>query len=161
MGILNEIRGMLLLSAFAFLIVLFAMIVDGFSGWFKAKQRGEAHKSYLLVRSMNKFILYEGGLMIATGVDILIHFTRLLRLFGLEIIDGVPLVCCVAGIFLLRVEYLSLREKAEDKMKKDFEKAKKDFEKAAVILSQIFTKEELKEILLKKMQKEETNDDRS
>lgn len=61
--------------------------------------------------------------MIAFGADILIYFSKLFELFHLHIIVGIPIVSCLVGIFLLVVEYISIREKRDKKTKKDFSEA--------------------------------------
>lgn len=153
MGILNEIRGMLLVVVFACIIVFLAMIIDLISGLQKAKQRGEVRTSYGLSRSLSKFIMYEGGMMIGAGIDCLIHFSKLLHLFGLESINDVPMITCLIGVFLLVTEFLSVREKAD-------EKTKKNLKNTVEILAQFLTKEEIKAILLKRLEQEEINNDR-
>lgn len=119
----TTIKSMTAVAAMAGIIVLAAMLVDLASGLHKAKQRGEIRSSWGLKRSLTKFIMYEGGMLIATGVDFLIFFSRLFELFHLNVIVGVPVVTCLIGIFLLVVEFLSIREKSDKKTKKDFSEA--------------------------------------
>lgn len=107
----------------ACIIVFFAMMIDLASGLYKAKQRHEVRSSWGLKRTLSKFIMYEGGMMIASGVDVLIYFSRLFELFHLTPIVGIPVVTCLIGIFLLVVEFMSIREKADKKTKKDFSEA--------------------------------------
>lgn len=145
MNVLNEVRGMLLVAVFAGIIVFFAMIIDLISGLQKAKQRGEVRTSYGLSRSLSKFIMYEGGMMIGLGMDCLIHFSKLLHLFGLETLSDVPVVTCMIGLFLLIVEFLSVREKAD-------EKTKKNFSTTAELLQTLFSKEELKEMIKNRLE---------
>ena len=132
----------------ACIVVFFAMIVDLASGLMKAKQRGEVRTSYGLSRSLFKFVMYEGGLLIATGIDILIYFSKLLQLFNLQTLKDVPFITCIIGIFLLVTELISIREKAD-------EKADKNFKKTAELLQSLFTKEELKELIKKKIENKE------
>lgn len=120
---LTKIKEMTVLAVCAFIIVLFAMMIDLISGINKAKQRGEVRSSWGLKRTLSKFIMYEGGMLIAFGVDLFIYFSRIFELFRLTVIDGVPLVTCLVGIYLLIVEFLSIREKADKKTKKDFSEA--------------------------------------
>ena len=120
---LSTIKGMMIVAVFGCVIVLFAMLLDLISGLRKAKLRGEVHTSWGLKRSLTKFITYEGGMMIAFGIDLFIHFSKLLELFNLHAIIGVPVVTCLIGIFLLVVEFMSIREKADKKTKKDFSDA--------------------------------------
>lgn len=121
-------------------VVLFAMIIDLISGLMKAKQRNEVRSSYGLKRTLNKFIMYEGGMLIAAGVDLLIHFSHLLELFHLEVIHGIPVVTLLLGIYLLVVEGISVREKADQKIRGEMQKANE-------IMSKMISREELVELL--------------
>lgn len=107
----------------ACIVVFLAMIIDLGSGLMKAKQRHEIRSSWGLKRTLNKFIMYEGGMLIAAGVDLLMHFSHLLQLFHLDLIYGIPVITCLLGIFLLLVEFLSVREKADEKTKTEIARA--------------------------------------
>jgi len=122
------------------LLVLAAMIIDLGAGLYKAKQRGELRTSEALRRTLTKFISYEGGLMIATMADVFVHFCKLYPLLGLNILVGVPVVSLLVGLFLLIVEFMSVREKAD-------QKTKKQQEKAAELISKLITKEDLVELI--------------
>lgn len=117
------LKEMAVVAGIACIIVFFAMMIDLASGLYKAKQRHEFRSSWGLKRTLTKFITYEGGMMIAYGVDLLIYFSRLFELFHLAPIVGIPVVSCLVGIFLLVVEFLSIREKSDKKTKKDFSEA--------------------------------------
>ena len=121
-------------------VVLFAMIIDLISGLMKAKQRNEVRSSYGLKRTLNKFIMYEGGMLIAAGVDLLIHLSHLQELFHLEVIHGIPVVTLLLGIYLLIVEGISVREKADQKIRGEMQKANE-------IMSKMISREELVELL--------------
>lgn len=112
---------MYVIVALVSMVVLLAMTIDLIYGWRKAKQRGEAHTSYALSRSINKFLLYEGSVLIATGIDTLLNLANLWDVVGLAF-GGIPVVAIVIGIFLCTVELLSMRENAEDKVRKNFDK---------------------------------------
>lgn len=129
----------MLIAIMASLIVLFAMIIDLFSGLRKAKIRGDLRSSEALKRTLTKFITYEGGMGIALGVDMLIHFSKLPQLFGLDVIYGVPVVTCLVGVFLLVVEFLSVREKAD-------QKTKKQMNDAAKLLNDMLQNDNLREV---------------
>ena len=131
---------MLMVVVIAMIIVVLAMTVDLVSGLIKAKQRGEIRSSYGLKRTLNKFVLYEGGMLIAAGIDLLIHLSHLLQLFPLKAIEGVPVITLVVGIYLLIVEALSVREKADQKVRDDMRKAKE-------LLEKVITKEDIADIL--------------
>ena len=120
------------------LLVLLAMIIDLGSGLYKAKQRGELRTSEALRRTLTKFISYEGGLMIATSADLFIHLSKLYQLVGVGLLIGVPVVTILVGLFLLVVEFMSVREKADAK-------TKKQQEQAAELLMKLVSREELGE----------------
>lgn len=119
--LLHSMHTMYVIVALVSMVVLFAMTIDLIFGWRKAKQRGEAHTSYALSRSINKFLLYEGSVLIATGIDTLLNLANLWDVIGLAF-GGIPVVAIVIGIFLCTVELLSMRENAEDKVRKNFDK---------------------------------------
>lgn len=120
---LQALKEMFVLVGIACIIVFFAMMIDLASGLYKAKQRGEIKSSWGMKRTLSKFIMYEGGMLIACGVDMLIYFSKLFELFHLTPIVGIPVVTCLIGIFLLVVEFMSIREKSDKKTKKDFSEA--------------------------------------
>lgn len=127
-------------------LVLAAMSIDLFFGISKAKIRGEKTSSRELRRSLNKFIMYEGGMLIASGIDLLVHFSHMFILFNLPALQGIPVVTCILGILLLVVEILSLFEKAD-------EKTKADFNRASEFASRYVSKDELVEILSEVMKR--------
>ena len=137
---LIDMGNMLMVVVIAMIIVVLAMTVDLVSGLIKAKQRGEIRSSYGLKRTLNKFVLYEGGMLIAAGIDLLIHLSHLLQLFPLTATEGVPVITLVVGIYLLIVEALSVREKADQKVRDDMRKAKE-------LLEKVITKEDIADIL--------------
>lgn len=141
-SLLNNASGMLLISVLVMFFVLLAMSIDLGAGLYKAKLRGEARRSEALRRSLTKFISYEGGLMIATMADVIVYFSRFFALIHLEILVGVPVYALVVGLFLLVVEFMSVREKAD-------EKTKKHQREAVEILTQMLNKDDFKDILEK------------
>ena len=139
---LQDIVPQLLTGCFAMLIVLFAMCIDLGSGLYKATLRNEIRTSQALKRTLSKFIAYEGGMMIATGVDILLHISRLWSVIGVTAFEEVPMVTCLVGVFLLVVEFLSVREKAD-------QKTKNKMNEAAYILGDVLSKDTVKSALEK------------
>lgn len=115
----------ILVSAVCCIIVFTAMMVDLASGLYKASLRGDARKSEALKRTGYKFCLYEGSMLIATGVDIMIHMSRVFELFGIDTAVGIPFVTILMGIFWCIVEFLSVREKADAKIHSNIAKAEK------------------------------------
>ncbi len=140
MNVFNGAANMLTIVVVACVVVLFAMMLDLASGLYKAKLRGEIRSSWGLKRTLSKFIAYEGGMLIAAGVDLLMHLSRLADLFGLDAIYGVPVVTCLVGVFLLVVEFISIREKAD-------KKTKKELSDAADLLSKLLSNDNFKDVL--------------
>ncbi len=134
------------------LFVLVAMAVDLISGLVKAKQRGEVRSSYGLRRTVNKFIVYEGGILIAIMIDVMVHFSHLLHLFHLDNIVGFPVITCMMGVFLCFIEYLSVREKASDK-------TKRLMTNGARLAMTVMDKEKLADIVAEAMKKALLNND--
>lgn len=122
------------------LLVLVAMIIDLGSGLYKAKQRGELRTSEALKRTLTKFISYEGGLVIAAMVDMLINMAHFFELFGVNALSNIPVVTILVGIFLLIVEFMSVREKAD-------QKTKKQQADTAALIAKLITKEDFKEMI--------------
>ena len=122
------------------LLVLVAMIIDLGAGLFKAKQRGDLRTSDALRRTLSKFISYEGGLMIATMADIFVHFCKFYQIIGLNLLLGVPVVTLLVGLFLLIVEFMSVREKAD-------QKTRKQQERVAEIIASLISKEDVLELI--------------
>lgn len=139
MEILNGIGNMIIIAIMAMLIVFFAMMIDLASGWHKAKIRGEQRSSQALKRSITKFIAYEGSMIIALGIDMLILMSKIPEIFGLDIVYGVPVITCLVGVFLLAVEFMSVREKAD-------QKTKKEMSDAAALLLRMLENDNLKEV---------------
>ncbi len=138
------------LSVVVMLLVFFAMAIDLGAGIYKAKLRGELRTSEALRRSLSKFISYEGGLMIATMADIFVQFSKFYELIGLRVLAGIPIIALAVGLFLLVVEFMSVREKAD-------EKTKRQQKQAAALLGSLITRENLaaalQEILDKQREK--------
>lgn len=119
----NGIDLLLLQVCIAAFIVFVAMSVDLASGLYKAKMRGEVHSSWGLKRSVQKFILYEGAILIAGGIDVLVLTSRATALVGCNTLNGIAIFTSVIAILLCIVEILSLKEKADDKTRKDINRA--------------------------------------
>ena len=131
---------MLAIAGACIFFVILSMILDLISGLYKARQRGELRSSYGLSRTVSKFILYSGSVIIALMIDVMIHYSRLFVLMHLQPIVGVPIVTCLMSIFLCVIEFLSIREKAE-------EKTRKDMERVAHILIDAVGRDRLREII--------------
>lgn len=116
---------MMMVVSVVSLIVLVAMIVDLAAGLYKAHLRGDARRSEALKRTGYKFCLYQGTILIASGIDMLIHLSKLYMWFGWDLVYNLPLVTIALGIFWCFVEFLSVREKADEKTHSDIAKAER------------------------------------
>lgn len=118
-------------AAMVMLLVLVAMVCDLTAGLWKAKVRGEYRSSELLKRSGAKFALYEGTLLIAACIDVMLHLTHLMELLGVAVLHYVPLVTVVLGVFWCVVEVMSIREKSDEKTRRKIRAAEDIVIKAA------------------------------
>lgn len=127
---------LLSIAVIVMIIVIIAMAVDCVFGWHKAKERGEARTSYLFARTLNKFMLYEGLLIISTLIDLLIHFGWYQFVTSSHYV--IPITAIANGILLCCVEVWSMREKADQKTKRNLDNIT---EIAAHVASQAISKE--------------------
>ena len=118
-------RNMFLTDSIIAVIVFLAMMVDLAAGLYKAKIRGDARRSEALKRTGYKFLIYEGGVLIASCVDLMIHMGKMYLILGWNMAWGVPFVTILMGIFWCTVEFLSVREKADEKIHSDISKAER------------------------------------
>ena len=84
--LLEGTETMMLIAVIAIIVVFLAIIIDLASGMCKAWYRKEKWKSDYLKRTGFKFVLYHGCLLIATLIDLLIHFSKLYQWFGWDIV---------------------------------------------------------------------------
>lgn len=125
-------RWMLLLVVVAMVLTMVAMAVDLAFGWRKAKERGDAHTSYAFSRTITKFILYEGCIIVGACVDVLLHLS--VPEFGVSY--NVPFGAFFIAIVLCCTEIWSMREKAD-------EKTRNRINQAATMLVKAIGKEQL------------------
>lgn len=123
--LLTTARNMFLTDSIIAVIVFLAMMVDLAAGLYKAKIRGDARRSEALKRTGYKFLIYEGGVLIASCVDLMIHMGKMYLILGWNMAWGVPFVTILMGIFWCIVEFLSVREKADEKIHSDISKAER------------------------------------
>lgn len=121
--IMQAARPLFLTCSIVAVVVFLAMMVDLAAGLYKASQRGDMKRSEALKRTGFKFIIYEGGILIASLIDLLIHLGKLFLLLGWNMAWGVPFVTIALGIFWCVVEGLSVREKADEKIHSNISKA--------------------------------------
>lgn len=132
---------MSMLVVLVMLVVIVAMAVDFVSGWRKAKMRGDEHTSYAASRTLTKFLIYEGMIIIGGCMDVMVHFAWLQFMEGVYM---VPILTICIGIVLCMVEAWSVKEKAD-------KKARKRMNDAAAALAAVLDKETVLELLRKQM----------
>lgn len=145
----SGLRTMGLLGVAAMLLVMVAMGVDLMFGWRKAKLRGDAHSSYAFSRTITKFALYEGVLIIGLCIDTLIHFAW--PVFS----DARYLAPCVEiliAIILCAVEIWSMREKAD-------QKTRNRVNDVATMIAKTIGKDQLARMIAEAVKKEEESDE--
>lgn len=128
---------MTMLVVIVMIAVLVAMCVDCVSGWRKAKVRGDERTSYAFSRSLTKFLIYEGICIIGGCMDVMAHFA------WYQFMDStylVPILTIVFGTILCLVEAWSVKEKAEDKQRKQIENA-------TLLLGKVFGNEAVKKFI--------------
>ena len=135
---------MYMLAVLVMVAVIVAMSVDFVSGWRKATLRGEEKTSYAASRTLTKFLIYEGILLIGVCIDTMIHFVWAMLMDGSYF---VPLLTIGWGIVLCIVEAWSVKEKADMKQRKRMDAA-------AEALANILDRETVLEILRTRMKSE-------
>lgn len=137
-----SIRGIAIFAIIVALIYVWVFAVamcDLRAGIRKAKQRGEYKSSKKMRRTIEKMTTYYNIMLAVSLVDALLVFALALMRVN---IPRIPYMTFVGGILIGIIEIKSIYEKAEDKQKADIQDA-------LAILSQILTKDDIKELLLK------------
>ena len=138
---------MYMLAVVVMVAVIVAMGVDFVSGWRKATLRGDEKTSYAASRTLTKFLIYEGILLIGVCIDTMIHFVWAMLMGGSYF---VPLMTIAWGIVLCIVEAWSVKEKADRKQRKRIDEA-------VILLSQILDKETVAELLKSRLHDNASN----
>lgn len=118
---IKELLPLLHKACYAFTIVFGAMIVDLISGLWKAKKNGKATRSKALRQSVSKIITYEGSLFICIGIDSLLYLCEFWKFVTFIDLTQTPVFVLLCGIFLCFVEFRSVMENAETKLKKNMD----------------------------------------
>lgn len=132
--------------ALAQLLTMVAMGVDLAFGWRKAKERGDAHSSYAFSRTITKFALYEGVLVIGACIDLIIHFAWPMFANNHYV---VPCVTFLLAVVLCIVEIWSMREKAD-------QKTRNRINDAATLIAKTIGKDQLARMIAEAAKKEDT-----
>ena len=143
-------KDLLLIAVVCYILVLLAMIVDLIAGLYKAKIRGDIRTSEMFKRTGYKFITYIGCMFIATFMDVMLSYCHVFRLIGIDALDSAPPVTILVGIFWCLVEFLSVREKADEKVHSNIARAER-------LARDVLSKEQLTEILAEAFRKAMNN----
>lgn len=112
----NPLIYKLLIVVVAWLSIAVFIGVDRKSGIRKAKERGEDILSKGLRRTITKGLQYYGFMIFAFILDCFIML--LLSAFGVPEILVLPFATIVVCIIILDIEYKSVKENSEDKIKR-------------------------------------------
>jgi hypothetical protein len=112
---LEGITPMWMIVCIETLVIILAMSVDFAAGYHKAKLRGEERNSLGLKRTVSKFILYIGSVLIASGVDLIFYVCGFWKVIHFSALSTVPVVTSAVSIFICVIEIRSVWEKAEKK----------------------------------------------
>ena len=140
---------MYMIAVMVMITVIIAMGVDFISGWRKAKIRGDEHTSYAASRTLTKFLIYEGIVLIGVCMDTMVHFAWYMFMASVYV---VPLLAIAFGIVLCLVEAWSVKEKADKKQRKRMDEA-------AAALAKVLDKETLLELLRGQVRTTKPKDD--
>lgn len=136
---------LLMLCGLACIVVFVAIFVDLISGYKKAKFVGEPIESEKLRRTSLKLLLNGGLCLIASMIDLLLYFGHLWPLLHLELLRSVPVITFGVALWVSFVQWVSVKEKAEDK-------AERKSAKLAKAVMQSITQEQVA-ALISKLQK--------
>lgn len=142
-GNYDELRFLLGIVIFTWLLVGIAIIIDLISGVRKAKERGEMRTSYGFKQTVNKVVLYYGFMIFALMFDCIGMFFY-----------SLPFVTLISALFLIFIECKSVFEKARDKDKRKFNKGMQEL---AILLE---NKDDLVKGFVEVLRKELNQDDK-
>ena len=94
--------------------VLIAILIDLFFGIQKAKKLNEMRSSEGYKRSINKFVFYYAMMFFALLFDALLPIS----FFFSFPLSAIPFITILAATALILTEFKSVREKAEDKVRR-------------------------------------------
>lgn len=146
-----EMRGLLVISIFEMILVLFAMSWDFASGYYKAKLRGEERNSYGMRRTVSKFILYAGSVCIAWSIDAVCYVCQFWEFIHIPFLTNIPVFTSLITVFILVTEIRSIWEKADAKQ---IRQAGKTAALIGSVLSKDILKEAFTEALISSKNKE-------
>lgn len=150
-----EMRGMLIISIFELVLVLFAMSWDFASGYYKAELRGEDRNSYGMRRTVSKFILYAGSVCIAWSIDAVCYVCKFWEFIHFSFLTNIPVITSLITVFILITEIRSIWEKADAKQLRQAAKS-------AALIGSVLNKDMLKdaftEALITAKEKENKNE---
>lgn len=141
-GDLSRVWYVLLIVVMVILVSIISITVDLYYGMKKSKELGiYKTRSWGLKKTTEKAVWYGALLILAVCGDIMIML--LLDYFGYILF---PFLTVLGGIAIVYTEYISVREKAEDKLRKKFDESVYDIlnfiQNNKEIIDQIKTKKD-------------------
>lgn len=108
-GDFEALRKETLILAIPYVTVFVAIAIDLIAGVMKAKAAGEVRTSFGLRRTVSKFKDYYSLLLVSSMIDVL-----------LSLLDtyNQPFVTFAAGLYLVVIELISIREKWDEKVRR-------------------------------------------
>lgn len=155
MRMFDGITEMLIIVIFEIFVVIVAMGCDFSSGYYKAKLRKEARDSFGLRRTVSKFILYEGSMIIACGIDSICYVCKFWMFIHVPALTNIPVVASIVAVFILVTEVRSIWEKADAKQRRQ---AGKTAEMIGKVINKETLAEVIKETLINTKEKEAKNE---
>lgn len=117
--LLEQIQNIAIVFGLAFFMVIVAMGIDLALGLRKAKQRGEYRSSTGLRKTVTKLLIYGGAMVLTFFVDVLLNWSGMLHIFHMNNAVGMPVITCLAALFIIAIELKSIFEKADKKTRND------------------------------------------
>ena len=156
MKMFDGITEMLIIVIFEIFVVLVAMGCDFSSGYYKAKLRHEERNSYGLRRTVSKFILYSGSMIIACGIDSICYVCKFWAFIHVSALTNIPVVSSIVAVFILVTEVRSIWEKADAKQRRQ---AGKTAEMISKVINKEILADALTHALVDATEKENTEND--
>lgn len=101
--------------SFMYVVIVFLVAMDLWSGVRKAKKRGEARMSFGYRRTIDKLAKYFNTIFVVAVVDLVFLISPIYE--GLTVIPAFPYITAIGVIFIGFIEFKSIQEKAEDKLR--------------------------------------------
>lgn len=108
------LEDMLAVSALIMVAVNVAVFIDLVAGYRKAKKAGQQKRSIAMRRTVDKFVRYDGCVLIALFMDVFVSI--LAKKVGYAY--DVPVCALLWGVYCCYTEFISVRENSDVKMQR-------------------------------------------